>query len=277
MTLTSFAGILSLALMTGGLQPQEAPPLPMDKRHGWIEERAVPGDVAQRKSRGSAFVLRAELMPDSSPSRAHDTLYEREAASGDLRRVAERVEGALEAPDGTLFFVQKSALFALKGDYPRKLLDRSTGDLTFDHAGRHLALVRLGEDGDPTAIDLVNREGKVERRLAAREGMLWLPIFTPDGKSVVYLSSETGFASFWRVDLDGTNRRQLTNLNITSDAGGVFSQDFVPPAERREAMRFVSPTHLEYASGNEVWQLDIETGKAWRASSVPSGQEGAEP
>ena len=277
MTLTPFAGILSLSILTGGLQMEQAEQLPLDKRYGWTEERVVSGSTARQKSQQRTFVLRIELMPDSSPSPGSFTLYERSTPSGDLRRVAERVEGARQAPDGTLYFVQDSHLIKLEDGNQRQLLDKSTGDFDFAAATANIALVRLGKDGEPNAIALVSREGKVERQLAAEsEGMLWLPLFTPDGKSLVYLSSETGFASFWRVNLDGTGRRQLTNLNIKSDTGGIFSQDFVPPAERRESMRFVTATRLEYEAGEAVWQLDVETGQAWRIRAGTSGQEGGD-
>lgn len=277
MTLTPLVGILSLSFLTGGLQVKEVAQPPIDKRYGWTEEREVLGGEARQKSQRKTFILRRELMPNTCGS-APATLYERETASGELRPVARNVEDARKAPDGTLFFVQQNRLFKWKDGYQKELLDKSTGDFAFAATGANIALVRLGREGDPTSIALVTSEGKVELELADdREGMLWLPIFTPKGEAIVYLSSESGFASFWRVDLDGTNRRQLTNLNIKSGTGGVFSQDFVPPAERRESMRFVTDTRLEYASGDETWQLDVETGEAWRVRSTETEQEGAAP
>lgn len=268
MTLTPFLGILSASILAGGAQTKEAPPFPMEKRQGWTEERVVRGATSQKKLLQKDFILKEELLPDSSPGQSRATLYERNPVSGDLRRLAERVEGALKAPDGMLFFVQDGNLFVLKGDNPQKLLDRSTADLTFDNQGQTIALVRTESESDATAIDLVTREGSVLRRLVDSEHFLWLPIFTPDGKTLVYLSSQTGYASFWRVDLDGSNRRQITNQNIQSSTGGVFSQEFVPAAERRESMRFITSTVLEFESGPNVWQLDVETGQAHRVRTL---------
>lgn len=266
MHLTPLMGILSLSILTGGLQPlQDAAPLPFDKRHGWTEDREVQGGAAQKKSLQKKFILRSELKPDSSPERDHATLYERDRSSGELIRVAERVEGARKAPDGTLFFVQKQRLYKYRDGVNVPLVDKSSGDFDFADKSAKIALVRLNEMDDPGTLALVDSEGKVERTLAdAGHGALWLPVFTPDGKSIVYVSGETGFGSFFRVDLDGTNKRQLTNQNIRQETGGVFSQDFVPPAESRERMRFVTDTRLEYESGQETWQLDIETGETWR-------------
>ena len=272
--MTPLIGILSISFLTGGLQAGEAPQLSADRRYGWSEARAVAGSGVQSRALQRDFVLRAELMPDSSPSRGNDTLYERAAATGELRKLAERVEGARKAPDGMLFYVQDSALFALKGDYPEKLLDKSTGDLAFDARGETLALVRLGPTDDPSALDLVGRDGAVKRRLVDGEDALWLPTFTPDKKALVYLSNESGFASFWRVNLDGSERRQLTNRAVQAQSGGVLSQDFVPPAERRESMRFITATVLEYASGDELWQLDVESGRARRVDGQAPTEEG---
>ena len=276
MHVTPFVGILSLSILAGGLQaPQEAAPLPIDKRQGWIEDREVQGGAAQKKSLRKNFILRSELKPDSSPARDHATLFERDKSSGELIRVADRVAGARKAPDGTLFFVSKQRLFKWRDGVSVPLVDRSAGDFDFAAKSARIALVRLDEMEDPSGLDLIDSEGKVERTLAdAGHGMLWLPIFTPDGKSVVYVSGETGFGSFFRVDLDGTNKRQLTNQNIRQETGGVFSQDFGPPAESRERMRFVTDTRLEYESGQETWQLDIETGQTWRVRvAVPEKGE----
>lgn len=39
-------------------------------------------------------------------------------------------------------------------------------------------------------------------------------------------------------------------------------------------MRFVTDTRLEYESGQETWQIDIETGQAWRVRvAVPEQGE----
>ncbi|MDR0967201.1 MAG: hypothetical protein LBM75_12020 [Myxococcales bacterium] len=266
MPLNTCVCILSLSILTGGLPARELPSQSIGNEP--LERQVTASDGADQKSASRQtrrFVLRDELSSDvmSHAHDAHPVLLERDTASGEQRRVAGNVQAALTSPDGTLFFVQDNALFTLQGSAPRRLIERSAGDFAFDVSGNRIALVRLGDTDDATAIDLVTRDGAVERRLVDRSaGVLWLPLFTPDGQSLVYLSGETGLASFWRVDLDGQNRRQLTNQNVRPEAGGVLSQDFVPPAERRESMRFVGPSMLEFETGPERWQLDIETGVA---------------
>ncbi|GEM_PF-1503165 len=275
MPLTPFAEILAAAVLTGGLMAGQSPETPAERRYGWTEERAVQGgDTAKGPHSQRAFVLREDLIPDSSPGKGNHTLYERDAKSGDLKKLAERVEGAVKSPQGRLFFVQDENLFALEDDgLPRKIADRCTADLVFSHRG-DIAVVSLGEQNDPAAIDLISADA--EQRTAARKRLLdlgsdnvWLPLFTPDGRAVIYLSGESGFASFWRLDLDGKSpRRQLTNQNVRADTGGVFSQDFVPPADRRENLRFISDTVLEYTAGNTLWHLNVVTGHADRVSAA---------
>lgn len=282
MPLSSFAGILSAALLTGGLMAGQSPETPAERRYGWTEERTVAGG-SDVKGPAKTFILREDLLPDSSPGQGNHTLYERDLKSGDLKKLAERVEGAVKSPQGRLFFVQDEALFALEGDgLPRKIADRCTADLGFSHRG-DIAVVSLGKENDPAAIDIISAdvEQRTERKRLLDLGSdnVWLPVFTPDGRAVIYLSGESGFASFWRVELDGTSpRRQLTNRNIRAHTGGVFSQDFVPPAERREDLRFVSDTILEYTAANTVWRLDVVTGHAVKAKAAPpaASQQGGQ-
>lgn len=280
MSMGTIAGILASSILAGGISDGQGTETPVERRYGWTQERVVRGDALPSKDAGKAksrFVLKEDLLPDSSPNGGNQTLFSRDEATGDERKLAEGVDGARLSPDGRLFYVQRGVLFSLdeKGASLR-LADRCTGDMSFDRKGASVAIVRPGKGDDPTVLDILDRDGSKAATLAdLGDAVVWLPVFTPDGKAVIFLSGESGIASFWRVDIDGLangkrdgfKRRQLTNRDVTPQNGGVLSQDFVPPAEARDSMSFASPSELEYAAGDgSVWRLDVVTGKASKIS-----------
>ena len=267
----SIFGIVTLSILAGGFSERQAPESGPERRYGWTEERAVRGSKVT-KAGADKFVLRENLLPDSSPGSGNGVLFRRDRKSGDMKPFEDGIEGAFQREDGKLFYVRKSALYVVE-DGERgisvKLADRSTGDFVFDKKTPRIAMVRLGDEDDPTVIDLMDTEGKALRTLVKTDGSaVWLPIFTPDGKSIIFLSAESGYASFWRVEADGSSRRQLTNASISAATGGVTSQDFVPPAESRDKMAFISNEILEYQTPDgSVWHLNVDSGSARKVKS----------
>ena len=57
---------------------------------------------------------------------------------------------------------------------------------------------------------MVNADGNNPRELAPNAGLNGLPVVTPDGHFIVFVSNRSGSFHIWRMDNDGTNLKQLT-------------------------------------------------------------------
>jgi serine/threonine protein kinase/sugar lactone lactonase YvrE len=60
-------------------------------------------------------------------------------------------------------------------------------------------------------IMLVNPDGSNAAALTSSPSFNGLPSVSPDGRLVVFVSSRTGGAHVWRMNIDGSNQKQITN------------------------------------------------------------------
>jgi hypothetical protein len=251
---TALAALAGLLLM-GGPRHDQPPP---SERPAVVAPFEVTVVFDEREGRELVGVR--TMIPETTPPAAGWRLSERTA--GSETRIAERVGDARYAPDGAILYVQEDALFERKGGETRLLTRPVVPDFALDPAGRRIAVVRRGESG--TAIELLERDGTFDRELAPARGWNGLPLFTSDGEALVFLSSRTGVASFFRIDVNGERSTQLTNQTVRQAPEG-FGPDFVPPANSRRGMRWVEGPILEFdAGGGELWHLDVSSGAARR-------------
>jgi len=73
-----------------------------------------------------------------------------------------------------------------------------------------------------TDLYIQNVDGTGEERLTFHTQDNFGPQFSPDGKKVVYMSTRTGDAEVWLIDLANGNERQLTN-RVGRDGGPVWN------------------------------------------------------
>jgi serine/threonine protein kinase len=108
--------------------------------------------------------------------------------------------------------------------------------------------------GEP-AIVSIPPDGKTPEEIVLK-GMG--PGATSDGRTIVYVSTETGAGGLWKADSDGRNARQLVSGPIMLDAASTGNWVTVTPDDRRVV--FVS---LE---GGEpgVWTVPLDGGKPER-------------
>jgi serine/threonine protein kinase/Tol biopolymer transport system component len=108
--------------------------------------------------------------------------------------------------------------------------------------------------GEP-AIVSIPPDGKTPEEIVLK-GMG--PGATSDGRTIVYVSTETGAGGLWKADSDGRNARRLVSGPIMLDAAGTGNWVTVTPDDRRVV--FVS---LE---GGEpgVWTVPLDGGKPER-------------
>ncbi|MGI5862696.1 MAG: TolB family protein [Myxococcales bacterium] len=211
----------------------------------------------ERDGRVLEGVVRA--FADSSPPRTAFTLLERSPSGS--RKLAEGVGAAAYAPDGAILYVQGESLIELDLEGPRVVAEKVAPDFALDPSGETLAVVRLGEPGGGTAIDLLSRKSGEAKRLVGPDGLNGTPVFSPDGDRIAFSSTRTGVASVFVVRRDGAGLRQVTNKGIKAGRG-VLGPDFIPPIESRRGLRFVDGSVLEYRGADGLWRVNLESGRA---------------
>src|SRR6185503_4104615 len=82
----------------------------------------------------------------------------------------------------------------------------------------------VSPDGRTILFDLlgdlytVPRAGGVATRITSGMAMDLQPVFSPDGKQILFTSDRSGSTNLWLVNADGTNLRPLTKERATEQA-----------------------------------------------------------
>ncbi len=89
----------------------------------------------------------------------------------------------------------------------------------------------VSPDGKTIAFDLLNdiyvmpAAGGAATSIHSGPAVQRSPQFSPDGKSLVYLSDETGADNIWISALDGSGARQISKENLAMITGPAWSHD----------------------------------------------------
>ena len=79
---------------------------------------------------------------------------------------------------------------------------------TWSPDGRFLAYV--SREVGKTAIHVINTRNKEFRRLVDHPSLNWSPTWSPNGKWIAFVSDRGGSRDIYRIDVDGSNLKQLT-------------------------------------------------------------------
>jgi Tol biopolymer transport system component len=71
---------------------------------------------------------------------------------------------------------------------------------------------------------IMDQDGTNERQLTADASWEAYPMFSPDGRYLVFNSDRIGTSHIWRMDADGSNPKQLTHW-VAEDYSPVFTPD----------------------------------------------------
>lgn len=194
-----------------------------------------------------------------SPSTAQLILVER---SGDeLRPIAQEVAHAAWAPDGTILYLQRGVttreglLLEANGEERRTLL-RDLADFAVSPKGELAVVRRLPEYR--FSIALHARDGRLVRTLLIEDAPLSTPFFTPDGRTLLYVSGRTGLLSLFALPTEGGEPRQLTNVSVRR-----IGPDYLSPPLTRSSVKFLDAARLRYEVRGGTVEVDVAAGKAW--------------
>ncbi len=70
-------------------------------------------------------------------------------------------------------------------------------------------------------------EGGEQTKLTITAGSEWGETWTPDGKSIAFLSAENGSVQLWTINTDGSNKQQVSNIE-----GGISNYLFTPKMDK---------------------------------------------
>jgi Tol biopolymer transport system component len=69
--------------------------------------------------------------------------------------------------------------------------------------------------GDNTDLYIVDPREGTPKQLTLNSGNNYFPAVSPDGRYIVFSSDRSGVLSLWRINIDGSNPKQLTNQTST--------------------------------------------------------------
>ncbi len=230
-----------------------------------IDGISLPGKVVrklQAPTEYELYVVGEKEVMNASMGPMHGPLYIK-PPKGPARQIAEDVVLSRPGAKGLTYFVNRDFnLFVTdkKGEV-RKIADHVYGDFSFNRDYSRVLVTRPQSDNideTMTVIELLDSNGVSLRRLVD-VGNHSMPMFSPDGKKILYASGDTGIISWYLVNVDGSQNHQLTNIGMES---GRMTDDFVPVMSTYDGSGFIDDTHFRYLDGTDGWILDISTGKA---------------
>lgn len=117
--------------------------------------------------------------------------------------------------DALLVIDEENRLLRIDGGHRREVLDHDAQP-GFDVSAACGCVVFVRGQGNGSQIVRVGVGGGAPDVIASEQGAAWLPVVSPAGDEVAFLSDRTGFGSWWIVSLKGGAPRQITNLNARS-------------------------------------------------------------
>lgn len=221
-------------------------------------ELVVPGKVMHRLDvRGErSLLLQTEAsLPESSPDAFSGDFFVA-TRLGKKQLIDSDVVSAKTLSDGELVYVADKTLRRARFDGSSKMI-LATGveaDFAISPKGHEIAITRPTHEGnlEYSELSTIDTQGRALRHLARGPGAIAWPYYSPDDKYVVFVAAFDGVMSWYRVNTNGDQLVQLTNLGQI-DVGA----DHVPVPCRTDNLIFKDNQTIVYDSCEGLWQLDI--------------------
>jgi len=114
---------------------------------------------------------------------------------------------------------------SIDGGKPETVVNEPVGQFDVSPDGKWIASEELSEDQHKLSVRLDPTDGSKGKHAEADPRMTSPPMFTPDGKAIVYVVREKGVDNLWTQTLDGAGRKPLTAFAKDLIFRYAFSQD----------------------------------------------------
>ena len=194
----------------------------------------------------------------------HKGLWVMDPDGSHPRRLTEHDPGPFcWSPDGShivYWFQRRLYVVATAGTKARQLLEVRSGGYScrFSPDGKKVLFTYRADPTKNSQIFVCDADGKNLKQLTTGVGD-YDPIFSPDSKSIVFSSLESGQNQLWIMDSDGGNRRKLTHADrdeLSKDTLGVDGTFFFSPDGKRIVFIYGDRGDFTPDGRNNVWIID---------------------
>ena len=226
---------------------------------------------------GSSFLCfakeRITPRPETDQRPATD-LWLRDLKGGEAVAVVEEttvVEARLSPDERHLAILKAGGRLEIVGlpslDFVVNPVEAVAGDLAWSPGGDALLVTAYEEDRVGSDLLLVDLADGLRRRLTDTPGVDDRPVWSPDGRKILFVSGRTGIASLWVMGRDGSGMTQVTNKGIRGGIGRA-PEGFVPVPLSTKTIVWEGGEKVTYAAGDGHWRVDF-AGEAQRIETMP--------
>lgn len=143
---------------------------------------------------------------------------------------------------------------------------KPTKTISFDTDEGTWVSLDVSPDGRSIVFDLVGdlyilpMGGGEARRITSGMGWDCMPVFSPDGSQIAFISDRSGSDNLWVMNVDGTGLRKVTSETDYA----LSSPEWTPDGENLVARRFGAyPSPENYLTNVPLWIYHVDVGKGF--------------
>jgi hypothetical protein len=212
------------------------------------------------KQNGSLLINVSDPIPaDSSPDYLSGLLYQVDASSKAVL-VDKNVVSAKFLSNGDILYSARGSLLRWNGE-AETIISGVESDFAVSPDEKRITTVSYNFNEDSSEIFSIDFSGLNKLKLADGVGRIFWPVYSPDGRWLLFVAAFTGVSSWYRVDLNNPSVAvQITNRGLRPGPD-VLSDAFIPIPQMLESLEFIDEQTIEYETGNGRIRLNFVDGK----------------